>query len=723
MLKTINKIRFLIIAGILISLISIFLYEFGLFEKLELVGFDIRTKLLRMKAQPSQDIEVILIDETSLKMMNPVAGRWPWPRSIHADVIDFLRIAGARAIIFDILFTENEKVYGRPGNVLSYGDTRLVESTIEAGNVYHAVQIFRDIPDEYNIDILNKPLPDDFVKRFSIPQVSIIHKKDNNNFAIPFRELYMASKNTGVVEFSPDKDGVYRRVHPLRFYQGNYFPVISLSPLLDILKPITIKEKGRNLLIETENETIKIPLMDDGTYLINHYGDFKPYSMSGIIASIQKLKRGEIENLPISPEEFHEKIVFIGASAVGVEDLKPTPIAPRTPGVLLHSSIYSNIVKRDFLVWVNKHLTMAIITILTFITITTLLFIRRFTTRLIIASLIPFIYILLSLSIFTKNIVIEVVPHLFTWIISTTSTLAFLVMTEEKDKRLIKSRFERYVSPATLIEVIDHSGRDIISRKGQRKYLTILFTDIEGFTSISERLSPEEVIELLNTFFSRMVDIIFKNNGTVDKFMGDALMAFWGAPLEAKNHPEMATLTAMEMIDAINDVNKELSSKNLPFIKAGIGINTGEVVLGNIGSRERLDYTAIGDSVNLASRLQSLTRFYGLPIIISEMTMLNIKEKIPLRIIDRVRVKGKTEPVNIYEPLRDSPQSVKITLLFERAFEYYLNKRWEDAMELYREALSIIPDDPLAMLFIKRCEYLIMNTPSSWDGVMELTEK
>jgi len=719
-----------IILSLIVAVIVCILWTLSGFEKPELFLTDLRIKIGRNKTEPPEELALILIDETSLKLMNRIVGRWPWPRSIHADVIEFLRLGGAKAILFDILFTENEKVWGRPPDTLSSGDAYLVEETRRSGNTYHAIQIFKDIPDEWNKDLLDKPLPRDFLKRFSLENVDITIKRlqDNNNYAIPFRELYQVAGGIGVVEFSPDIDGIYRRTELIKCYHDACFPVLGLSPFLKDFKPGLIKQStwwksnagwleihGK----EEDDKILRIPLYK-GKYLINLYGRFNPYSMSGVLTSIQKIKMGELENLPVNPEEFRDKIVFIGASAVGVEDLKPTAISPRLPGVILHASLYGNLITKDFIKTIPEIFTPLFIFAIAFFTAFFIFFVKRFNLKLGLSALPSVLFILLTFFLLTKyNLLIELTAPLLSGLLTYLGGFAYLSLTEEREKRRIRSMFSRYVSAAVLSDIETKKEDIIFSEGGKRVELTILFSDLRGFTSISETLDAERVVEVLNCYFSRAVEIIFKHQGTLDKFMGDAIMAFWGAPTPIKDHARVAVLSALEIKTSLPEINAELQRKGLPPLQVGIGINTGEVVLGNIGSPQRLDYTVIGDNVNLASRLEGLTRFYGIPILISEKTFRGMGNTIPARIIDLVRVKGKAEPIKIYEPLED----VKITLLSEEAFYYYLGRRWQDALKLYKEVLRILPDDPVATLFVNRCERFLIQAPAEWDGIYEFREK
>lgn len=736
-----------VLHGALIALATAILvnagFYLGLFDGLELKAFDIRAKY--SNSQPSSDVAIILVDEASLRGMNPIVGRWPWPRSVHADVVDFLAMSGAKAVLFDILFTENERVFGTRKGSLSPSDQSLVESTASAGNVYHAAQIVIDEEDEYNKSLLSRPMPKDFESRFSVGMKGV-PVSQHNNYYLPFKELYSASKGIGIVEFLSDSDGIFRRTKLFRNYKGSYYPVLPMAPLLDILKPESISQDGERIILSgVQGEflaglpvksqhhnstpgTIEIPLQKDGSYLINMHGEFKPYSMSGVLSSIQKIKLGTLEGLPVSPDEFKDKVVFIGGSAVGIEDLKPTSMGSSTPGVYLHASVYSNIVQGDFLRYSGRITTSFSILALSIMVTVAILWSRNIVFYQVgVPVLIAFAYIAFSFWGFRNNILVDIVAPVVSTVISWMGSFAFLSITEGKDKRKIKKMLSQYVSPSILTTLIDKSPQDVLRAEvGTKEDLTVLFSDIRGFTSISERLEAEEVVELLNNYLSEMVDVIFAHEGTLDKFIGDAIMAFWGAPIKVSDHGMRAVVTALDMRRQLEIFNQELVAKGGVKLDIGIGINSGTVILGNIGSEKKLDYTVIGDNVNLASRMEGLTKEYGSPILITEFTYEAVKNEIPCRIIDMVRVVGKKKGVKIYEPLdtRKGDAIDKIVSLSNDGFNHYLKRDWPAAIKCYFEILSLKPDDKVSKIFLSRCEwYKGAEPPMDWDGTYTMLKK
>jgi len=751
-----------ILHGALIALSAALLVNVGffsgMFDGLELKAFDMRAR--HNPKQSSSDVAIILIDEASLRGMNPIVGRWPWPRSVHADVVEFLSMSGAKAVLFDILFTENEKVAGARKGELSPSDRSLVESTASAGNVFHAAQIVVDEEDEYNRGLMNRSMPEDFSGRFAVGLTGA-PVSGHNNYYLPFKELYQASRGIGIVEFLSDPDGVYRRTKLFRNYQNNYYPVLSMAPLLDILQPESISQERDKIILkgihsgsqtdlpllkgtqESPAQDIEIPVQKDGSYLINMHNDFKPYSMSGILSSIQKIKMGELEGLPVNPEEFKDKVVFIGGSAVGIEDLKLTSVGSNTPGVYLHASAYSNMINRDFLRYTGPAVTSISIFFLAIIVTIYILWSRntfysqlgvpsrlwsrtKLFFQLVVPFLLAFLYIAGTFWGFRHNILLDMAAPTSSILAAWMGSFAYLSVTEGREKRKIAKKFSQFVAPSILQTLIEDSEDVLKAEVGSKLKVTILFSDIRGFTSISERLDASKVVELLNGYLSEMVDVIFKYEGTLDKFIGDAIMAYWGAPVKSSDHAMKTVRAAFDMRRQLEGFNQARVAKGETQLEIGIGINTGDVIYGNIGSEKKLDATIIGDNVNLASRMEGITKIYGSPILITESTHEEIKSSIPCRIIDMVRVVGKKTGIRIYEPLDKQEGDItdKLTALAEKGFDHYLKQDWDSAIRIYSEILLIKPDDKTSKLFIKRCdEYMASPPAADWDGVYTMLRK
>lgn len=731
-----QKLTAALLIGAVAAAIALALAAAGWLDELEWKSFDLRVRLARTETPPPPEIAVILIDEASLRMMNARVGRWPWPRSLHADVVDFLAAAGARRIVFDILFTENERNAGEADGKLNDNDARLASAVASAGNVVSAAQLVRDDPDEYNRSLLNRPLPPKFVRRFSLPGAVAADDPTAaaNNAYLPYTELTLSSQDIGVVEFAPDRDGIYRRTRLIRPYGTAAFPSLALAALSDRWQPETLPRANTLHLLARGSaaERIDLPLLNTGEYLIKPYKDFRAYSMSGVLLSIHQLRQGEIENLPVHPDEFRDKIVLIGASAVGVEDLKPTPFGTLQPGVLLHASIIGNILHRDFLhtppAWLLRVTTL----LLPIVMALAVLLPARTAWRIIAPIALALLFLATGQRAFEAHWVVEMVAPWTGMALAWIGSFARLSATEGREKRRIRKMFGQYVSPAVLESIADNAAQGLLQAEvGRREHLTILFSDIRGFTSLSEMMEPEQVVELLNGYFSGMVDIIFLRQGTLDKFIGDAIMAFWGAPLRMNDHACQGVTAAMEMTRWLEIHNENLRSHGLPPLAIGIGLHTGPMILGNIGSEKKLDYTVIGDNVNLSSRLEGLTKTYGCQVLISATTQQEAGASIICRVLDHVRVKGKSQPIRIYEVLAlatddatlqsRAQQQEKLTAA---AFGHYLARDWAEAQQAYASLLEIRSDDPLAKLFIDRCQHYQQEEPApDWDGVFTMKTK
>lgn len=494
----------MIVAGI--SLVSALSDLTGLFKIPELKTVDFRTKLWRSDRHPPSDIVLILIDESSLNALNKIAGRWPWPRYIHAELIDFLSLSGARAIIMDVMFTENEFGENRQSTKLGKNDLRLVESAQSAANVYHAVQIISDKADEYNTGLLNKTLPRRFISRFSLDVKTAGETVEHSNYYLPFTQLYEASKGIGVVSFSPDTDGVYRRQKLLFGYQRSFYPALSIAPIIDQLGYTKTILDENALKMTNATSHIRIPLTKQNDYFVNMYGRYNVYSFGGVFLSILKIQNGQLDNLPVQPDEFRDKIVFIGASAAGVEGPKNTPISSKTPGVFLHASAYGNIMTGDFLAFTGHVMNFLPALVLLTITVFSIFYLKSVFSQVLFPFLATIGFLGFALLVFNSNLVINIVTPSFATLSAYIVSFTYVSFTEGKEKRKIRNVLGQYVSPAMLSTVLKHNQDDYLKAEvGSKEILTIFFSDIMDFTTITEKYNVEKVVEVLNAYLSRMV--------------------------------------------------------------------------------------------------------------------------------------------------------------------------------------------------------------------------
>ncbi len=637
-----KKFTISLLIAVAIFSITVAGYFHGYFEKPEFFVYDTKSKIFHSDKIPPKNIKVILVDDASLKALEGVAGRWPWPRTIWADLLDFLSRGEPRAVLFDILFDARTD---------ETNDRTLADATAASQNIYHSMIIKHETPDDdrrYNEE-LGTPMPPEFVGKFALKSVTgfmpIGAGKENNDYSLPIEPVRLVSKNIAVVEFPTDSDNVLRRTKPLREYQGNLFPVLGLAPFINENTKIVIKKN--EIVI---NDRI-LPIDDQGNYLINMIGidKVRPYSIGGILSSYNKLVAGEVEDLLVNPEEFRDSIVFIGASAVATSDLKSTPLDPSTPGITLHMALASNYIQNDFLSPPDRRVTLLSIFLGACLIPWAVFYSKRFLVRLIFPLALLASYIGYSFIAFKSNLVVDTVPFLFATVTSSFLSFGYLTFTEAAEKRRVSQLFTQYVSKDVLHEVLHNYKEYQKASVGSKVELTVLFSDIRSFTTMSETTPPEKIVEMLNVHFSIMADIILKHNGTIDKYIGDAIMAFWGAPVKTADHPEQAVLAGQEMIKALKEVNATLKERGFEHeIKIGVGINTGVATIGEIGSEKKKNYTIVGDTVNLASRLESITKEHKTPLIFSEYTYEKIKDKVDGKLLGNVKVKGREQPVDIY---------------------------------------------------------------------------
>lgn len=424
--------------------------------------------------------------------------------------------------------------------------------------------------------------------------------------------------------------------------------------------------------------------------------------------------------------DFTDKIVLIGVTTQDAHDFHTVPISTAAmPGVEIHANIIQSIILQDYLYPQDNITIIAVIFLISFLA-GLLMYKFKIHIATIILILIGIVYVISAIYIFDYfKTIMNILYPLLSLVLVYVSLVVIYYRTEEKSRKWITSVFGKYVSPI----VIDHllENPDKIKLGGEKRNMTIFFSDIRGFTPISEQLKPEELVHLLNEYLTEMTSLIIKDQGLVDKYMGDAIMAFWGAPLDLPNHAEIACSTSLEMIDKLRELQKKWEQQGIPFFDIGIGINSGEAIVGNMGSSTRFDYTAIGDNVNLASRMEGLNKIYGTNIIITEKTYDIIKDKFETRRLDKVKVKGKENSILIYE-LVCSKNKLSIKQhdfidAFEKGLQLYFENKWQESIQSFQNAL-VFQNDKATNIFITRCQgFLQKPPPKEWDGVWTMETK
>ena len=424
--------------------------------------------------------------------------------------------------------------------------------------------------------------------------------------------------------------------------------------------------------------------------------------------------------------DFTNKIVLIGVTTHDAHDYHSVPISSEAmPGVEIHANLIQSLILQDYLHLQNDYTVIGVIFLFAFLAG---FFIYRFKIHIatVILLLIAVAYIVSTIYIFN---LFKTIMNILYPMISLVSVYVSLVVvyyrTEEKSRKWITSVFGKYVSPI----VIDHllQNPEKIKLGGEKRNLTIFFSDIRGFTPISEKLNPENLVHLLNEYLTEMTSIIIENEGLVDKYMGDAIMAFWGAPLDISNHAEIACSSSLEMIVRLQKLQKKWKQQGIPFFDVGIGLNSGDAIVGNMGSSTRFDYTAIGDNVNLASRMEGLNKIYGTNIILTEKTFSLVEDKFETRKLDAVKVKGKEESIFIYELIcRKNELSKKqrdFLDFYEQGLELYFQRKWQESIVSFQNALKL-KDDKATNVLITRCQEFLQNPPSAeWDGIWTMESK
>ncbi len=611
-------------------------------EQIESKTYDFRLRIRNFIARPSppKDIVIVAIDERSVKEI----GRWPWRRDVMAELIDRLANAKPKAIGIDVMFTEKES---------TETDERLTKAIRKAGNVVLATAFF--VPEGKGKVASPKDVPD-FLWDSQFMEVKTVKGLAWRDLAIKAESVMpslpqfsTAAASLGHAYALPDMDGVQRWEILYLNFGDDCYPQFALQ----VARLVLGVEMNKMILygasgIKLGDRFIHTDI--HGRVVINYRGKERTFDY---------LSASDVINGRVALESLKGKILLIGTSALATYDQKVSPFSANMPGVEKNANVVSNVLSNDFIRRSPKVFELLAI-ILPGIFLGMILPRLRAISSASLASGFVFFYLFVSgYLLIYRNIWINLFYPVTNMLnIFTVQTIMRFFHEETKAKE-IRQMFSSYVSPKIVKELIDNPEKARLG--GERRMATVLFSDVIGFTSLSERRQPEEVVSLLNEYFKEMTDIIFRWDGTLDKFVGDEIMALWGAPLEQPNHAELALRCALNMSAKLNSLQKMWKEKGSEILDVGIGINSGEVLIGNIGAPgKKMDYTAIGDNVNLAARVEKLTRQYGCRILVTENTAEHIApflEKgafghLELKELAAVKVKGKEREVKIFG-LRD----------------------------------------------------------------------
>lgn len=611
-------------------------------ERFELRTIDARF-LIRGDRAASGEIVIVAVDDDSLARVGP----WPWPRERYARIIEVLREAGARIIAFDILFAE-------PGPGGAQSDQPLVRACRDFGGTVHAAALLSAGEDRTDAGSGTGGLA-----RFALPGSNIrqgtglnafSHLFSANGAVGPLPEIAQVARGVGFVDVVASLDGVYRESPPVVRAGGNLYPSLWLSVAARALgvpsEEIQVRT-GSHVQLGAER---RIPIGREGTMLINFTGpgSLFPHVSAGDLLS---------ESAAIDAGAFRDKIVFIAVTALGLHDVRPTPFEPIAKGIEVQANALDTVLTGQFIRRWRPEATLLAVLVWTLL-IGALVATTRARVYVPVAMVCLILHNGLAVWAFNR---FGVIAPMFTpslaMVLSLLAAVSVRVMTQERKESALMNTLAQFVPPevASLLTQDDADAAFV----GETRTVTVLFADLRGFTAASRRLGAERTVVLLNRYFELMHEVIFSFGGTLDKFMGDEIMAFFNAPVEQVDHPHLAVACALTMQQRISRRRDEWAYLGMPELAAGIGIDTGESIVGCVGSGSRMQYTVIGENVNLASRLQALCKDLGASIIISEATYSLVRGMVECRDLGLQKIRGIDEPHRVYEVLGmlETPQA------------------------------------------------------------------
>ncbi|MGE4067789.1 MAG: CHASE2 domain-containing protein [Vicinamibacterales bacterium] len=650
-----------VLIGVSAAILAGLAGQVPLARTVELKTYDLRARAVAAPDAPRDDIVLVSITDDSIRRMEPLVGRWPWPRLVHGMIVDFLARGPAKLVVYDVLFTEQDRrsldVAGTEWSGAE-SDQAFADAVGRAGNVIVAA----DVADEGLVEgTLAAPLDGIAGLARPFPAGDCVERRPV--LLPPYPALGAAARAVGHTMLVKDADGPVRRMVPFVRHDGRVVPSLAMAAAMDVLglTPGDIAWEPGAL----RAGALRVPLVEQ--LIPDYYGPssracrallpfrgppvnagghrtFPEYAAYDLIYAEQQLLEGAVPDL--DPGVFRDKVVVVGTTASGTYEVFTVPVADAMAGPEIHANAIDALTAGRTLAPLAPAATVALVAGAGIAAGLAGALANAWITGVVaLAGAAALAWA--GVALFAAGTWIPLVTPLLALAFAFVGDLGWQYVVEGREKRAVKRLFSRFVSRDVYEQILADPSRAALG--GRRRTMTVLFSDLRGFTTLTEQGEPEDIVRQLNEYFSRMVEELFACQGTLDKFVGDMVMALFGAPLDDPDHADHAVQAALRMSAALDELNAGWAAEGRPRLEIGIGVNTGDMVAGNIGSNAIMSYTVIGDAVNLGARLESETKAQGVRIIISEATRAALVGRYDIRPLGEVTVKGKSRPVEIYE--------------------------------------------------------------------------
>jgi adenylate cyclase len=713
--KLIHKLLAGVITGVLAAIIVWLFANLilpDLFASFEARTYDHRISLA-IQNIPSQSIDDIVIIDIDGRSESELGRFSQWPHSYYTQLVNYLSEGGAAIIGLDIILVKDIR---NPQD-----DRELIQAISNAGNIVNALYFEQEDSISWRYKMMTPPREFEWQK-FS-QELPIEHREmfpDNDRIGNEFFSLLNAGYSLGHVNFRGDVDGVVRKIHLFsNFLDQSYSSfAFRIFTALNGINEVDFSQKGLVRLSSEGKLMREVPIDEDGNMLINWAGNFQTFRYISFYDVLKKR---------IPKEWFEGKIVLVGTSLPGLFDLRSVPFNPAFPGVEIHANILHTLLSGQFVHQLSSMQSFLIYVAAGIVVGVIIIFLSPLWS-IIVVVIFSVINIFIAYNLHWEgNIWMPVINPMLTMLVTFSLIYIYKYNTEEKGKRFIKETFSHFVTHSVVEELLANPEK--IKLGGERKNCTVLFSDVAGFTTISEQLTPEALVKLLNDYLTEMTNIIFQHDGMLDKYEGDAIMAVFGAPLAHGNHAVQACAAALMMQNQLVKLRQLWGKQNRPQMMARCGLNSGDMVVGNMGSETRFDYTVMGDAVNLGARLEAANKEYGTLTMVGDNTVQTAEGEIITRELDLLRVMGKNEPVKVHELVGITQEGIpdkkrQVLDIFHEGYKKYQTRDWEGAIQYFEKVLAIDRTDGPSQTYIRRCkQFMTVAPPDDWDGVYTMLKK